>query len=79
MKQKYQLQTLTPVHIGSGETLNQIDGCYADGRWYHIDLERVLAHPSTDLNALTSEMSQRVSSDGNSISRTRNIEPFGSF
>ena len=59
MKQKYQLQTLTPVHIGSGETLNQIDGCYANGRWYHIDLERVLAHPSTDLNALTSEMSRR--------------------
>ena len=59
MKQRYQLQTLTPVHIGSGETLNQIDGCYANGRWYHIDLDRILAHPSTDLNALTSEMSQR--------------------
>lgn len=59
MKQKYQLQVLTPVHIGSGETLNPIDGCYANGRWYHIDLDRVLAHPSTDLNALTSEMSQR--------------------
>lgn len=59
MKQKYQLQTLTPVHIGSGETLNHIDGCYADGRWHCIDLDKVLAHPSTDLNALTSEMSQR--------------------
>ncbi len=59
MKQKYQLQTLTPVHIGSGETLNQIDGYYANGRWYRIDLDRVLRHPSTDLNALTSEMSQR--------------------
>ena len=59
MKHRYQLQILTPVHIGSGEQLNQIDGCYADGRWYHIDLERVLAHPSTDLNALTSEMSGR--------------------
>ena len=59
MKQKYQLQTVTPVHIGSGETLNHIDGCYANGRWYRIDLDKVLAHPSTDLNALTSEMSQR--------------------
>ena len=59
MKHRYQLQILTPVHIGSGEQLNQIDGCYANGRWYHIDLERVLAHPSTDLNALTSEMSRR--------------------
>ena len=59
MKQKYQLQTVTPVHIGSGETLSHIDGCYTDGRWYHIDLDKVLAHPSTDLNALTSEMEQR--------------------
>lgn len=59
MKQKYQLQTVTPVHVGSGEILNHIDGCYADGKWYHIDLDKVLVHPSTDLNALTSEMSQR--------------------
>ena len=59
MKQKYQLQTLTPVHIGSGKTLSHIDGCYANGRWYRIDLDRVLAHPSTDLNALTSEMALR--------------------
>lgn len=59
MKQKYKLETLTPVHIGSGETLNHIDGCYANGRWYHIDLNKVLEHPATDINALTSEMSQR--------------------
>ena len=59
MKQKYELQILTPVHIGSGEALNQIDGCYLNGRWYHIDLDKVLAHPSTDLNALTSDMADR--------------------
>ena len=59
MKQTYQLEIVTPVHIGSGETLNHIDGCYADGRWYRIDLERVLAHPSADLNALTSDMGRR--------------------
>ena len=38
MKQKYQLQTVTPVHIGSGEILSHIDGCYTNNRWYHIDL-----------------------------------------
>lgn len=59
MKQKYQLQIVTPVHIGSGETLNFMDGCYANGRWYRIDLDKVLAHPSTDLNVLTSELAQR--------------------
>lgn len=59
MKQKYQLETLTPVHIGTGETLNFMDGCYADSRWYHIDLDKILKHPSADINALTSEMAQR--------------------
>ena len=59
MKQKYKLETITPIHIGSGEILNQIDGYYANGRWYHIDLDKVLAHPSADINALTSEMAQR--------------------
>ena len=74
MKQKYQLETITPVHIGSGEVLNQIDGYYADGRWYRIDLDRVLMHPSADINALTSEMSQRGFRWGDHLSR-RNMEP----
>ena len=59
MKQKYKLETITPVHIGSGETINHIDGYYAKGRWYRIDLDKVLAHPNADINALTSDMSQR--------------------
>ena len=59
MKQKYKLETVTPVHIGSGEILNHIDGCYVNGRWYHINLDKVLEHPTTDVNALTSEMSRR--------------------
>ncbi len=59
MKQKYQLETVTPIHIGSGEILNFMDGCFTNGRWYHIDLDKVLEHPTTDINALTSEMSQR--------------------
>ena len=59
MKQKYQLQVITPVHIGTGEVLNHIDGYYANGKWYQIDLEKVLAHPTTDLNALTAEMGRR--------------------
>lgn len=59
MKQKYELEIITPVHIGSGETLNHIDGYYANGRWYHINLDEVLAHPSANINALTSEMGRR--------------------
>ena len=59
MKQKYQLEILTPVHIGTGETLNFMDGCYANGKWYRMDLDKLLAHPSVDRNALTSEMSRR--------------------
>ena len=59
MKQKYKLETITPIHIGSGETLNHIDGYYANDRWYRIDLDKVLAHSNVDINTLTSEMAQR--------------------
>ena len=59
MKQKYKLETITPVHVGSGETLNFMDGYYANGTWHRIDLDKVLQHPATDINTLTSEMSQR--------------------
>jgi len=59
MKQNYQLEVVTPVHIGSGETLSHLDGYYANGQWHRIDLDRVLVHPSTDLNVLTSEMGRR--------------------
>ena len=74
MKQNYQLESVTPVHIGSGETLNHIDGYYANGQWYYIDLDRVLAHPSTDLNALTSEMGRRDFRWERHL-RQRNIDP----
>ena len=59
MKQKYKLETITPIHIGSGETFNRIDGYYDKNKWHRIDLDKVLAHPNVDINALTSEMSQR--------------------
>ena len=74
MKQNYQLDIVTPVHIGSGETLNHIDGYYANGQWYYIDLESVLAHPSADLNALTSEMGRRDFRWEHHL-RQRNIDP----
>ncbi|MDE0399146.1 MAG: type III-A CRISPR-associated RAMP protein Csm5 [Candidatus Poribacteria bacterium] len=74
MKQNYQLEIVTPVHIGSGVALSHIDGYYANGQWYCIDLERVLAHPSADLNALTSEMGRRDFRWDHHL-RQRNIDP----
>ena len=57
---KYQLRTITPVHIGTGETLSQIDGFYDNGRWHRIDIDAVLAAiPESELNRLTIAMGQR--------------------
>ena len=57
---KYQLKTITPVHIGTGETLTQIDGFYDNGRWHRIDIDAVLAAvPESELNRLTIAMGQR--------------------
>ena len=54
---KYQLKTITPVHIGTGETLSQIDGFYDNGQWHHIDINAVLAAiPESELNSLTTAM-----------------------
>ena len=57
---KYQLKTITPVHIGTGETLSQIDGFYGNGRWHRIDVDAVLAAiPESELNRLTIAMGGR--------------------
>ena len=57
---KYQLKTITPVHIGTGETLSQIDGFYDNGRWHRIDIDAVLAAiPESELNRLTIAMGGR--------------------
>ena len=57
---KYQLKTITPVHIGTGERLSQIDGFYDNGQWHRIDLDAVLAAiPESELNQLTIAMGGR--------------------
>ena len=57
---KYQLKTITPVHIGTGEMLSQIDGFYDNGRWHRIDIDAVLAAiPESELNRLTIAMGGR--------------------
>ena len=57
---KYKLKTITPVHIGTGETLSQIDGFYENGRWHRIDIDAVLAAiPESELNRLTIAMGGR--------------------
>ena len=57
---KYQLKTITPVHIGTGETLSQIDGFYDNGQWHRIDIDAVLAAiPESELNRLTIAMGGR--------------------
>ncbi len=56
---KYQLKTITPVHIGTGETLSQIDSFYNNGRWHRVDIDAVLAAvPESELNSLTIAMGQ---------------------
>ena len=56
---KYQLETLTPVHVGSGDSLQHIDGCYANGQWHRIDLDKVFAHPNANVNALSAAMGRQ--------------------
>ena len=56
---KYQLETLTPVHVGSGDSLQHIDGCYANSKWHRIDLDKVFADPNVNVDALSTAMGRR--------------------
>jgi len=42
---RYQIEMLTPVHIGSGNTLNRWDYVWIKGWVYVINLDQVLNHP----------------------------------
>lgn len=55
---QYKVTCLTPVHVGSGARLNHFDGCYEGGRWWRIDLDRVMERYG-NAKALAEEMRER--------------------
>ena len=52
----YQVEILTPVHIGTGDAYTPLDGVYADGRWHRLDIDRVVG-AGADARQLAREMS----------------------
>ena len=54
----YRVTCLTPVHLGTGARLNHFDGCYEGGRWWRIDLDKVLAR-GANARALAEAMKER--------------------
>ncbi|MCS7064758.1 MAG: type III-A CRISPR-associated RAMP protein Csm5, partial [Fimbriimonadales bacterium] len=54
--QRYLLETLSPLHIGSGQEYGAFDGVYAHGRWYLIDIEKVLERSREDASNLANAM-----------------------
>lgn len=55
---RYRVTCLTPVHVGTGARLNHFDGCYEGGRWWRIDLDKVLAR-DVNARALADQMKER--------------------
>ncbi|GBC81430.1 hypothetical protein HRbin10_00542 [bacterium HR10] len=56
---QYILTCLSPVHVGTGRQCGRFDGAYHNGRWYVMDLDRVLARGG-EANALARAMSERA-------------------
>jgi CRISPR-associated protein Csm5 len=54
----YTVTCLSPVHVGTGTQCGKFDAVYDGGRWYRIDLDRVLAR-GADATELARAMSQR--------------------
>jgi CRISPR type III-A-associated RAMP protein Csm5 len=40
--QRYTLTCLSPVHVGTGQTLGKLDGFYKDHKWHRLDLDTLL-------------------------------------
>jgi CRISPR-associated protein Csm5 len=54
----YRLETLSPLHIGSGQEYGAFDGVFQNGRWYLIDLKKVLERSKEDPTNLANAMTQ---------------------
>lgn len=54
--QNFRLEVLSPLHIGSGQEYSALDGAYSQGRWYLIDIGKVLERSREDPTNLASHM-----------------------
>jgi CRISPR-associated protein Csm5 len=57
--QTYRLEILSPTHIGSGQEYGAFDGVYQNGRWYLVDLKKVLERSKEDPTNLANAMMQQ--------------------
>ncbi|CUU34972.1 MAG: type III-A CRISPR-associated RAMP protein Csm5 [Armatimonadetes bacterium] len=55
----YRMEILSPLHIGSGQEYSAFDGVFLNGRWYLIDLEKVIEQSKEDPTNLANAMMQR--------------------
>ena len=70
----YRMEILSPLHIGSGQEYSAFDGVFLNGRWYLIDLEKVIEQSKEDPTNLANAMMQRDFSWAGWLQR-RNINP----
>ncbi|MFQ3610514.1 MAG: type III-A CRISPR-associated RAMP protein Csm5 [Fimbriimonadales bacterium] len=54
--QNFLLEVLSPLHIGSGQEYSALDSAYAQGRWYLIDIAKVLERSREDPTNLANHM-----------------------
>ncbi|GBC92897.1 hypothetical protein HRbin15_01374 [bacterium HR15] len=72
--QRYRLEILSPLHIGSGQEYGVFDGVFQNGRWYLIDIEKVLTRSREDPTNLANAMMQSGFNWASWLQR-RNIPP----
>jgi len=72
--QTYRLEILSPTHIGSGQEYGAFDGVFQNGRWYLIDLKKVLERSKEDPTNLANAMMQQGFNWASWLQK-RNISP----
>lgn len=71
----YRIEILSPLHIGSGDEYGVFDGAYQNGRWYLIDIEKVLQRSREDPTNLANAMMARDFNWADWLQRHNNITP----
>ncbi len=72
---RYELEVISPLHIGSGDVLTRFDYVWEQGRLYAISLEKLMAQPRISAEALTDWLSTPDFDMGRYVLETVLLDP----
>ena len=72
---RYELEVISPLHIGSGDVLTRFDYVWERGRLYAVSLDKLMAQPRISAEALTDWLSTPGFNMGRYVLETARFDP----